>query len=300
MAPERLDDVQNLPKNSYEWFASALDPESQVPVGFVPLERVFETSVKFSSGQKIHDVGAGTGRSLEYVLGKVPPEVLPTLKLVASEPSQENHAFLRERAGSVVEIIEKDAVAAIAEVKGCDLIFFINAIHLLSDENKFRVISDAFDALTPGGLFVVSSTFIKEGIPEEEGRFFGKWAFNTLRGGLKEFGEDPREVVKRLKDNKLGFWSYKDYERTFEEEGFGVEMEITTMPCTRESLEGICHYSVWNDHTIPGVEAGKAVDVSLWGLRKTWEEMGKGDDDVIKRNTMVIVGRKPQIPESSR
>ncbi len=282
-----------FPKVSYEWFASAASRDGQVPVGFVPLERVFGTSVRFSPGRKIHDVAAGTGRSLQYILTKVPPEIVRTLQLVASEPSTENHEVLRRRAGLSVEIVEKDAVPAIAEVKDCDLIFFINAIHLLGDEDKVAAISAAYDSLSPGGLFVVSSTFIEEGIPKGED-FFTKWAFNTFRA-LGEFGEDRGAVIKRLRENKLGFWPAEQYRQAFEEAGFGVDMEMATMPCTLESIEGICHYSVWNGNTIPGVEAQKAMDISLLGLHRTWEQMGKSADSIVNRNTMVIVGRKPQL-----
>ncbi|GEM_PF-4447842 len=287
-----------FPKVSYEWFASAASRDSQVPVGFVPLERVFGTSVRFSPGQKIHDVAAGTGRSLQYILTKVPPEIARTLKLVASEPSTENHEVLRRRAAFNVEIIEKDAVEAIAEVKNCDLIFFINAIHLLGDGDKVAAIRAAYDSLVPGGLFVVSSTFIKDGVPEEEKEFFDKWPFNTFKA-LGEFGENPREVIRRVRENKLIFWSSEQYQQAFEEAGFGVEMEMATMPCTLESIEGICHYSVWNGHTIPGVEAERAVDISLRGLHTTWEGMKRDKDYIVNRNTMVIVGRKPQLPAAA-
>lgn len=286
-----------FPKVSYEWFASAASRDSRVPVGFVPLEGVFETSVRFSPGQRIHDVAAGTGRSLQYILTKVPPDIAATLALIASEPSTENHEVLRRRAGHSVEIVEKDAVPAIAEVKNCDLIFFINAIHLLGDEDKVAAISAAYDSLSPGGLFVVSSTFIKEGIPKGED-FFTKWAFNTFRA-LSEFGEDRGEVIKRLKEHKLEYWPAEQYRQVFEEAGFEVGMQMATMPCTLESIEGICHYWVWNGNTIPGVEADKAVDISLSGLHKTWAQMekdkGYDKDSVVNRNTMVIVARKPQL-----
>lgn len=280
-------------KISYEWFARSIDPETKIPVGFVPLESVFSGgAVEFSYCSKLHDVGAGTGRSTEYLLSKVPVDRRKTLDLVVSEPSGENQPSILRRLGSIARLLQKDAQEAIRLERDCDVISIINAIHLFPEDLRVELLRESFNSLSADGSLIVSTTFIEEGIPDYEQPFFNKWMSNMFRM-LVKFNEDARAVIRRVRESKLQMWPAEKYEEAFAQAGFRhFESFIQSMPCTLESLRGICHYPVFTSHILPGIDPKKAAVIASRTVKQTWEQFGRGDHDVSPRNTLVLVGRK--------
>lgn len=291
---------QDLPNSSYEWFARALAPDSETPIGLVPLVAVFERGlVTFRTGDVVHDVGAGTGRSSEFVIKKIPKEILPTVDFIISEPSADSRKMLEERLIPIgmkpPTIIKADGVSAVEATGNCDKIFLINAIHLFSEEDRSAVVRAAYGSLNPGGQFIVATTFIKGDIGREETK---NLMIPWMRAIREKLSDEEKTIVEAAKQThqRMVKWEPQRYIQEFTDAGFEVQSAESdvVMPLTREGYEGIAHYKLWNDDMVPGLPIDRQIEVVTTAFRKVWtEQLGRGETDISPRNTLVLVGRKP-------
>lgn len=298
-----------IPPFSYEYFVRTCDPKTGEYVAFVPLEPVFSSGIiTFNKGDLLHDVGAGAGRSSEYLLSQIPPHIRATISLVVSEPSED---FLKltqsiEKFDNAVGhfcAIEFDANRALGMLRDLDAITFLNGIHLVDERERDDVTRKAYEVLKPGGKFLVSTTFIEEWADKvEKKRFIDPWMLRVFKKELPALGVDPRPILRNLHKVKLSMWKAERYRESFRQAGFEILMgdsndqpEFQIMPCTLASYEGICRYPVWINNILPGVDLERGSAALTSALKRTWEELGRDENSISPRNTLVVVARKPKI-----
>lgn len=293
---ERTDgSAAQLTNSSYEWFAKAKVPGRDITIGLVPLEVIFDSGVvKFKPTDRVHDVGAGTGRSTEYIQQKIGPDIYGDVTLVASEPDEAQRAELLQRV-SGVHLFALDGVTAIESIPNCDKIFLINAIHLFGEKERSVVIKAAFNALNPGGQFIISSTFIVGDVSREEQRALMIPWMRMIKDMMTEQERD--KVAEGAKIHaRMVKWTPQKYLDEFNAVGFDVQFSQpdVLMPLTEEGCEGIAHYKPWNDDIVPGLDTDRQIEIVTSAVRKIWYEVLKrSKDDISPRNTLVVVARKP-------
>lgn len=270
-------------------------PGKDITIGLAPLEVIFENGiVKFKPADRVHDVGAGTGRSTEYIHQKIGPDIFGDVTLVASEPDEAQRAELLERVPGVY-LFDLDGVTAIERIPNCDKIFLLNAIHLFNEEDRSSAIKAAYRSLIPGGQFIISSTFITGDVGREEQRAFMIPWMRAIKEAQTE--EEKAIVAEAGKDHaRMVKWTPQRYLEEFEAVGFKIEFyqPDVLMPLTEEGYEGIGHYKPWNDDIVPGLDTDRQIEIVIGAIRKVWfDQLGRCETDISPRNTLVLVGRKP-------
>lgn len=304
-----VEQAGNNPTNLTEapyYFSDQIDYETNVPVGMVPLESVYRqnpTLFKVNPGSKIHDVGVGRGGSIDFILSKVPPEVLPTLTVVTSDPYPEEESPL-ERLANVVRshtFIKDVANEAIVRVKNCDLISLVNMIHLVPEEQRKDLFGLVRDSLANKGRMIISTTFIEEWSPNEAvTKIVDDWTMAKVKEVAKRGIFTVREFVTRLREHALKTWEAKKYIEEVKKAGFRIlfpldpeNIELQTMPGTAESYRLISYDREWSGHTMPGIDYKTAAEISSKTLKVVLQRKGWRDDHPLPRKTLVVVAQKP-------
>lgn len=287
-------------------FSDQIDPETGLPVGMVPLESVYRQHSKLFEimpDSIIHDVGVGRGGFIDFIFSKLPPEVLPTLTVVTSDPYPEEESPLK-RLTNVVRshtFIKDFANEAIARVKNCDLISLVNMIHLVPEEQRKDLFGLVRDSLAHKGKTIISTTFIEGWSPNEEvTKFVNDWTMAKVKEVAKRGIFSVREFAAKLKEHTLKMWEAKRYIEEIKKAGFRVlfppdqeNVELQTMPGTAEGYRLISHDRQWLDHSMPGIDYNTAIEISCKTLNAILERRGWVDDHLLPRNTLVVVAQKP-------
>lgn len=287
---------------SYRYFAEQLDPRAGLPVGLVPLEALREhTPGFFSKGSKYHDVGGGTGASFNYFFQRIPLYLRSRIDCVISEPfneaSEDNLIRFSETLNSF-RVLKMEANEAVRQERNCDLVTMINMIHLIPEKTRAQLLTDTFESLNPGGFLVVSTTFIDEWIPsgrfEEINGLHTAWRLAVLREIRSRDNIDFDDLKKRLKEERLKFWTAKEYLDAIKRAGFEIAFsDLLEMPCNVKSYDLISCDDEWLKHTLPGVDLEQAAEISRTSLQRVVEDKGLNYEYSLPRNTLVAVGFRP-------
>lgn len=300
-------------ETSYGNFSDQIDAESGIRVGLVPLELAFQEKPVLSSifeKAKIHDVGVGRAASTEYILSKVSPKIRSTLTVVASDPYPEGEdptEILAEEVASH-KFIKAFANEAVSQVKDCDLITMINMIHLVPEEQREKLPSLVFDSLKPGGIWIVSTTFIDEWAPNKEVfNFIAAWRFSVVKKVVKDKVIEVDKFRELLETNQLKTWSAREYINRISGAGFNIvfpdnlevpvaelaNVPLQTMPGTLEGYKLISYDKEWLDHAVPGVAYPLATQISHDSLEAVRKRHEWTNDHSLPRNTLVVIAQKP-------
>jgi SAM-dependent methyltransferase len=108
--------------------------------------RTLIDQLRIGRGEKVLDVGAGTGRLAEYVAGLVGPDG----EVVGIDPLVERIAIARSRAGGVLrfEVGQAEDLSWLGAAH-FDVVYLNSVFHWIAD--KARVLEEIFRVLKPGG-----------------------------------------------------------------------------------------------------------------------------------------------------
>lgn len=299
IAERKPAETQDLPQFSYEYFARSKNPQTGELVAFEPVNPIFEQGIiKFVLGDVVHDVGAGTGRSTENYRKFIPGQLLPSIASVASEPSEQSLAELKRRLGDNVETLQLDALDAVQAVRA-NKVFLFHAIHLLSPEQRKQFLDLLIWNLPDDGVFALATSFIQEDVDKQEAEvLINPWMKQLYRRELVKRGVDAKRIIRDVTKSKLDMWSAQQYIDLVRDRLDIVYQSLNPMYCGLESYEGINRYQLWIDRLVPGVDPVIASEALNASLHTAWKAIGRDENSVSRRNTLVIVGRKT--PEASR
>ena len=284
---------------SYKFFAAQIDRDTGIPVGLFPLEIAFQRNcLQFRHDTKWHDVGAGVFASTKHIASKIPPDVRRTMTLVASDPlfdPESAHEFALQMAQQFGDyVIMRDfANSAVAREIDCALITMINMIHLVPEEKRVDLLRAANSSLEASGKLTIETSFIHNWNVDRRTLVF-QIAWIRAKGDLlKLYGYEPPKSA-------FPMWDSDRYIKEVKEAGFEIQLaEIVQMPCTVESYRLISQDREWLENTMPGIPPEIASEVSVKAIDQL---IGSGRyqlEDLMPRNTLVLVGRKPSSPSNN-
>ena len=289
---------QDLPNSHYEHFGRVLAPGSDVPVGLVPLEVVFEKGlVTFGKWDFIMDVGAGTGRSMEFVARHIPSEIRRYPILIMAEPDADSRRMIGDRLFPMSlnppTIIDKDGIEAFRAYPGLlDKVFWINSVHMFPEDERVAAIRASIGSLKPGGQLVMTSAFTTKSETEQR-ELISPW----IREARLRLTSTENAIVELAKEKGvMRRWEAQRYLDELTNAGYEIEFAdpAVEMPATGEAYEGIAHYSGWNDNLIPGLDRDRQVELMVGAFTKVWyKDLKREPQTVSPRRTLVLVARKP-------
>jgi ubiquinone/menaquinone biosynthesis C-methylase UbiE len=154
-----------------------------------------------AAGQRIVDLGAGTGALSVALLEKSPPA-----ELILVDPDETAIAAARNALGDRARYLHATAEGLNRHLPAAsvDHVLVANAVHLFDD--LARATSSIFSVLRPGGRFSISTAFHRDASSEDEHRLARATLFRALR--------ELRSAPKRAEHEKR---KYKHREELSEE-----------------------------------------------------------------------------------
>lgn len=294
--------VQPAPefKSTYAPFSEQIDQKTDLPVGLVPLEVLFQQNkLKLDRVFRWHDVGVGLWASTRYFLDRFPYKNLQALEVVTSEPFPET---VDTRPRNIAEniarytFIEAKANEAVSSVRNCDLITFINMIHLVEADERRKLFGVAIDSLVEEKHAVFSTSFIDNWSPNAQVQeIINNWQMASVREAARQ-GADIKAMKQEMANLAEERWSSQQYIEEVEQAGFDIEhASIEEMPCTLDSYRRIIEERSWRRGMLPTVDDKVAYEISKSTLLALVERRGLNFDHPMPRNTFVLVARKPKL-----
>lgn len=225
-----------------------------------------------ANSTSIVDVGAGTG-----IITKLAAERAPKANIIAIEPDLRQIEKAILHIGSCakrVDFVQARAEDLLPGMPDCfaDVVFFCNAIHLLSDEEKQVAIQSAHKILRPGGYLVMNTAFAAESVPRHTRRYYLAWmkiAREILNQKKVEEGLQVEEAGERNQARKP--LSRDRYIDLLSSENFIlVEDKLTEVEITYQGWEAISKYWLFLEGALPGVPYPIASQILLRALDKAF------------------------------
>lgn len=198
------------------------------------------------------DLACGTG-AITRLIAEELPGFPCSARIIAVDPSTE--ALRRaqkqmEQSTIPVEFVRGEAADLPRLVSSADVVFFCNAIHLLSD--KGAAFRDIAALLAPGGLFACNSAFY-EGTSTDETLRFGRLWIRRAVGWLRQ--EHPEVLFAReAKTIALQWLTPEGYEHLLHESGFGrVEITQERVMMSLDGLRDLGQYELFIQGALPGI-----------------------------------------------
>lgn len=123
-------------------------------LGYYPylIKRVVD-KMDIRPGQSILDLGSGTGRNDSFIAQKIGPEG----SILGLDISKEMLGLSRKRCRPYpnVSFTEERIEAPLAYQDEFDRVFISFVLHGFEDRQKIKIISNAYQALKPGGVFCI-------------------------------------------------------------------------------------------------------------------------------------------------
>jgi ubiquinone/menaquinone biosynthesis C-methylase UbiE len=244
------------------------------------------------SGQRVVDLGAGTGAVTRLLINAVAPQsghAVAGAEVIAVEPSETALEAARrnlENLGDAVVRFVQGGAEKLSQLvkKPVDAIFFCNAIHLVPE--KERVLTEIQRTLREDGTFSFNTTFYDGAEPPESVQFYRKWMMKALRALKTEYNMMPEktrvEARHRLTED--------EYIRLLEDNGFRVRSkEVVPVQLPLGSFEDISHYSLWIEGVLPGVPLEAGRESLITGAREAFKELGLKTSP---RNWLLVVASR--------
>lgn len=287
------------PKSTYAPFSEQTDKKTGLPVGLVPLEVLFQQNkLKLDQVFRWHDVGVGLWASTRYFLDRFPYKNLQALEVVTSEPFPETvDTRPRNIAANIARytFIEARANEAVGAVRNCDLITFINMIHLVGADERRKLFRETIDSLVEEKHAVLSTSFIDNWSPNARVQdLINNWQWASVREAARQ-GADIKAMKQEMVKLAEERWSSEQYIEEVKQAGFYIEhASIEEMPCTLDSYRRIIEEGSWRSGMLPTVDDKVAYEISKSTLLALVERRGLNFDHPMPRNTLVLVVRKPE------
>ena len=239
-------------------------------------------------GQRVVDLGAGTGAVTRLLLAEVARE--PNAEVIAVEPSESAIEVARRNleniGGAVVRFVQGGAEKFSQLVrKPADAVFFCNAIHLVKE--KTTVMQEVYAGLRQDGTFSFNTSFFQGAEPPESLQFYRRWMMKALRSLRQDHGLSPDKAMRAMARQPL---SQDEYVALLEANGFRIrENQVVPVPMTLKGFEDISEYSLFIEGAMPGVPLAPASEALKFGARAAFEELGL---ETSPRNWLLVVASK--------
>lgn len=216
------------------------------------------------SAQVIVDIGAGTG-----LITRAAVMIAQNAYVLAIEPDRRQIQKAIPYLGSCrdrVDFIQSRAEDLLPSMPEsfADVVFFCNAIHLLAEEEKVDCVQWIHRVLRPGGYLVLNTAFAVESEPPQTKGHYFRWmkAAGKIR---KKLGLTLSKEERSKARNPVG---REDYLRILDKAGFVTVIdELSEVPIPREGWEAICHYWLFLDGAMPGVDSSIANPILIMALQ---------------------------------
>jgi len=239
-------------------------------------------------GQRVVDLGAGTGAVTRLLAEKVGQPSTPEAEVIAIEPSDAIEVARRnlESFGEAVVRFVQGGAERLSQLvkKPVDAIFFCNAIHLVHE--KDHVLREVRRTLREEGTFSFNTSFYQGAEPPEAEQFYRRWMMKALRVLKTRYGIMPQrtkvEARQRLTEG--------DYTKLLEDNGFRVvRQEVMTVQMPLGGFEDISEYSLWIEGVMPGVPLAAGAESLKQGAREAFQELGLTSSP---RNWLLVVASR--------
>ncbi|MCK4387382.1 MAG: class I SAM-dependent methyltransferase [Dehalococcoidia bacterium] len=174
-----------------------------ISLGYYPylIKRVVD-KMDIQPGQSILDLGSGTGRNDRFIARKIGPEG----RILGLDISKEMLSLSRKRCQSYpnVEFREQRIEMPLTYQEEFDKVFISFVLHGFEDAQKVGIISNAYHALKPGGVFCI---FDYNAFEPERLWFPLRWAF--IRGECQLALEFLKLDLKEMLSGQ-GFTSFAE------------------------------------------------------------------------------------------
>jgi len=174
-----------------------------ISLGYYPylIKRVVD-KMDIQPGQSIMDLGSGTGRNNSFIAQKIGPKG----SILGLDVSKEMLSLSRKRCRSYpnVEFREQRIDVPLTYHEEFDKVFISFVLHGFEDAQKVGIISNAYRALKPGGVFCILDY---NAFDLEKLWFPLRWAF--IRGECQLASEFLRLDLKGMLSSQ-GFTSFEE------------------------------------------------------------------------------------------
>ncbi len=246
-------------------------------------------------GQRVVDLGAGTGAVTRLLVAEVarepgPPARRRGAEVIAVEPSESAIEAARRNleniSGAVVRFAQGSAERLSQFVRRpVDAVFFCNAIHLVKE--KAAVVQEVYRSLRKGGTFSFNTAFFQGAEPPESLQFYRRWMMKALRFLRENYDLAPDKAQRAQARQPL---SPEEYGTLLEANGFHVrENQVVPVPMTLKGFEDISEYSLFIEGVMPGVPLEPGSEALKHGARAAFEELGL---ETSLRNWLLVVASK--------
>jgi ubiquinone/menaquinone biosynthesis C-methylase UbiE len=196
------------------------------------------------AGQRVVDLGAGTGALSISMLEKCPPA-----ELILVDPDESAMTAARTALGDRARYVPATAEGLHRELPpaSIDHVLIANAIHLFDD--LALATSSIFSVLRPGGTLSASSAFHRDASSEDEHRL----ARATLLRALRELRSTPKraEHEKRMYKDRQEL-SEEGLIDTLAEAGFAdVRSDTVAIPITPQFLASFLQTDIFAEAVLP-------------------------------------------------
>jgi len=206
--------------------------------------------------------------------------------VVAVDPSPAALAEARRRlsdAGTPVRFLQGDARSLGHDV---DALFFCNAIHLVHD--KAETVRMIAEAMAPGGVVAINSTFFSGCYVEDTERFYRMWTIGAMRWLRREHPDVP---ISRDRAEAMRWLSGAEYATMLGEHGLDVEYcEHEQAEMTLESFQDIGRYRLFIEGALPGVPIPLGAQALYRGAADAFAQLNLAR---VPRNWLQIIARRP-------
>jgi ubiquinone/menaquinone biosynthesis C-methylase UbiE len=236
-------------------------------------------------GQKIVDLGCGTGAVTQLILEKLngsrdslvigidtSAEALNEAKKHVKYSQNLEPQFILSPVEQLCEILKKQV----------DIIVFCNGIHLVSD--KTDLFSKISSSLKSGGVFALNTTFFQGAPPPETEQFYRRWMMKALRILKRRYDIRPKneKVEARRQLTSMQF------DELLCNHGFSIgSKSVFSVPFTLQGYLAISEYEDFIQGTLPGVPLEKGREALQEGVRQAFQELNI--EDSVLRNWLSIV-----------
>jgi ubiquinone/menaquinone biosynthesis C-methylase UbiE len=270
----------------------SFDPFSHHPFYLAVNRSLVERAVdSLPSGGRptVVDLGCGTGTITEMIVSALRARRIEAT-VIAVEPSPDALAQARHRLADAelpVRLVQGDAadLGSLGDSVDVDALFFCNAIHLVHD--KAQTVRLIAQAVRPGGVVAINSTFFSGAYVADTERFYRMWTVRAMRWLRREH---PEALVSRERAEAMRWLSGEEYAAMLTEAGLDTEYcEHEQAEMTLASFQDIGRYRLFIEGALPGVPITLGAQALHQAAEDAFAELNLV---TVPRNWLQIVARR--------